>query len=81
MSDVAYQDEVVAVLKKTIQGADVREWVSVMVVDAMVLVSGAEPSVLWAPWHRQDLCHPCSVQGTVWGGDDESEGAGIECFR
>ncbi len=81
MNDVAYQDEVVAVLKKSVLGADVRACVREGAASVMLLCSGAKPAVLWTPWHWQDLSHSCYVQGTVWRGDDEGTGAGAECFR
>ena len=85
MNEVAYQDEVVAVLKKSIQGADVtakskREVGGCMCTD-ISLALGAQPSLLWTTRYWQDFCHFGCMQGTLWCGDDEGSSVGVECLR
>lgn len=61
MNEVAYQDEVVAVLQKSIQGADVRDECLMYPTLTWCHVIGAQPVILWPSWYREDLSHPGSV--------------------
>ena len=56
VNEVAYQDEVVAVLKKSIQGADVTTKPK-RVCMYISLALGAQPPLLWTTRYWQDFCH------------------------
>ena len=81
VNDIAHQDEVVAVLKKSVKGADVSRTAIHTHTRTLIVSSGSQPAVLWPPWDRQDLSHPSHVPGVVWDRPDEASCPGTERIR
>ena len=68
----------VAVLKKSLEGADVSLKSSLGQGDIFVYVLAAQPAVLWSSWDWQDVGHIGHVSRAVWTRTDETASAGTE---